>query len=90
MKQIFLLYFILSYYAIPVMKANAGGSVVNVAPVHSAYVTSKRGLNYLTCNMALDYTSDNIRVNSVNPGTTATPMLDEAIVYRKPKSSCNS
>lgn len=85
--------FYMSHYAIPVMKKNGGGSVVNVAsvagltgfPGHSAYVTSKHGLNGLTRNMALDYASDNIRVNSVNPGTTATPMYDEALEFLKNK-----
>ena len=85
--------FYMSHYAIPVMKNNGGGSVVNVAsvagltgfPGHSAYVTSKHGLNGLTRNMALDFASDNIRVNSVNPGTTATPMYDEALEFLKNK-----
>ena len=82
--------FYMSHYAIPIMKKN-GGVIVNVASVsglvgfhgHSAYVTSKYGLNGLTRNMALDYAADNIRVNSVNPGTIATPMYDEALEFLK-------
>ncbi|MGX5377619.1 SDR family NAD(P)-dependent oxidoreductase [Ligilactobacillus sp. LYQ135] len=90
--NIFIAYY-MSHYAIPVMKQNDEGAVINVAsvagltgfPGHSAYVTSKHGLNGLTRNMALDYASDHIRVNSVNPGTTATPMLDEAMEFLKNK-----
>lgn len=85
--------FYMSHYAVPVIKENGGGSIVNVAsvagltgfPGHSAYVTSKHGLNGLTRNMALDYAGDNIRVNSVNPGTTDTPMYDEALEFLKNK-----
>lgn len=83
-----------SHYGIQEMiKQNKGGVVINVSsvagltgfPGHSAYVTSKHGLNGLTRNMALDYAKYGIRVNAVNPGTTDTPMYHEALDFLKRK-----
>ncbi|MDM0917393.1 SDR family oxidoreductase [Clostridium perfringens] len=83
-----------SHYGIQEMiKQNKGGAIVNVSsvagltgfPGHSAYVTSKHGLNGLTRNMVLDYARYGIRVNAVNPGTTDTPMYHEALEFLKNK-----
>ena len=68
--------FLCSKHAIPVMKKNGGGTIVNVAstisvvgiPDRAAYVASKGGVAALTRAMALDHVADNIRVNSVAPG----------------------
>ena len=68
--------FLCSKHAIPVMKANGGGVIVNVAstvavagiPDRAAYVASKGGVAALTRAMALDHVGDNIRVNAVAPG----------------------
>lgn len=89
--------FYCSKLVLPHMMEAKIGSIVNVAsvagmtgfPGHSAYVTSKHGLNGLTRNMALDYAPYNIRVNSVNPGTTQTPMLDEAMAFLANKRQNN-
>ena len=89
--------FYCSKLALPHMMKAKTGSIVNVAsvagitgfPGHSAYVTSKHGLNGLTRNMALDYAPYDIRVNSVNPGTTQTPMLDEAMEFLANKRQNN-
>ena len=70
--------------AIPLMLASGGGSIVNMAsvgsfrasPGSSAYITSKGGLLMLTRTAALEYVQDNIRVNAVCPGMTATPILN--------------
>ena len=72
-------------YAIPVMRQNGGGAIVNVASFlglvggqnEGPYCASKGGLVLLTKQMALDYISDNIRVNCVCPGNVNTPMLEE-------------
>lgn len=70
-----------------------GGVIVNNAsiagvtglPGNPAYVASKHAVNGLTKNLALDYAKFNIRVNSVNPAGTATPMVDEAMCFVKAK-----
>ena len=66
-----------------------GGVIVNNAsiagltglPGNPAYVASKHAVNGLTKNLALDYARYGIRVNSVNPAGTATPMVEEAYAY---------
>lgn len=68
-----------------------GGVIINNAsiagltglPGNSAYVASKHAVNGLTKNMALDYAKYNIRVNSVNPAGTDTPMVEEAMAFVK-------
>lgn len=75
--------FLLSKYAIPVMAAQGGGSIVNVSsslgmsggPRQAAYCASKAAVVNLTRAMAIDHAADNIRVNSVLPGGTETEML---------------
>jgi NAD(P)-dependent dehydrogenase (short-subunit alcohol dehydrogenase family) len=59
------------------------GAIVNVASVQSlasqanvlAYTVSKHAVIGLTRSMAVDFASDNVRVNAVCPGTVDTPML---------------
>ena len=71
------------------MAQGDGGAIVNVAsiagmtglPGNPAYVASKHAVNGLTKNLALDYARYGIRVNSVNPAGTATPMVEEAYAY---------
>ena len=71
----------------PLLRANGGGSVVNVASVHAeatvpgvpAYAASKAALVGLSRQMALDYAYDRIRVTSVLPGSVATRMTLGAI-----------
>ncbi len=72
--------------AIPEMRRRGGGSIVNVASVQgyacqqgvAAYVASKGAIHALTRAMALDHAADQIRVNSVSPGSVRTPMLEMA------------
>jgi NAD(P)-dependent dehydrogenase (short-subunit alcohol dehydrogenase family) len=67
--------------AIPVMRS--GGAIVLVSSVQAlacqegvaAYAASKGTLEALTRAMAVDHAKDNIRVNSVLPGTVDTPMV---------------
>jgi NAD(P)-dependent dehydrogenase (short-subunit alcohol dehydrogenase family) len=64
-------------FAIPVMKASGGGSIVNISSisgitgqdhVHVGYNASKGAVRTLTKAAAVQHGRDNIRVNSVHPG----------------------
>ena len=75
--------FLCAKFAVSSMLQNGGGSViflgsptglVGCAPALTAYSTSKAGIMGLTRVMAAAYARDNIRVNSIIPGTMDTPM----------------
>ncbi|WP_067814539.1 glucose 1-dehydrogenase [Actinomadura kijaniata] len=67
---------------IPAMRAAGGGSIVNISsaagltalPLTSGYGASKWGVRGLTKIAAVELGRDRIRVNSVHPGMTYTPM----------------
>ena len=75
--------FLVLKHTLPLMLEAGGGSIVNMAsigsfrasPGSSAYITSKGGMLMLTRTAALEYVKDNIRVNAVCPGVTATEIL---------------
>lgn len=75
--------FLHAQLAHPLLKAAGHGAIVNVSSVHavqtsaniSAYAASKGGLLALTRAMAIEFASDNIRVNAILPGAVDTPML---------------
>ncbi|AZG45978.1 glucose 1-dehydrogenase [Gordonia insulae] len=68
--------------AIAPMRAAGGGSIVNISsaagltglPLTSGYGASKWGVRGLTKITAVELAADRIRVNSVHPGMTYTPM----------------
>jgi NAD(P)-dependent dehydrogenase (short-subunit alcohol dehydrogenase family) len=78
---------LLARAAIPAMRADGGGVVVNVSseagivavPGQAAYNISKAALLMLTKSLAVDHASDGIRAVSVCPGTTRTPLVERAI-----------
>jgi len=67
----------------PAMQRAGGGSIVNISstaaltgvPAVGAYAASKWGVRGLTKVAAIELGSDNIRVNSVHPGSVDTPMM---------------
>ena len=83
--------FLCSKYAIPAMKAQGGGTIVNTASVvasigirnRAAYCASKGAVAALTRAMAIDHVEDGIRCNAVAPGTIDTPYFDD-ILRRSP------
>lgn len=75
--------FLLSKFAIPVMSKAGGGSIINTSSGWGikggrnaiSYCASKAAVVNMTKAMALDHGAQKIRVNSVCPGDTFTPML---------------
>jgi NAD(P)-dependent dehydrogenase (short-subunit alcohol dehydrogenase family) len=64
-------------FAIPLMKAQGGGSIVNISSIsgvagqdyiHVAYNASKGAVRTLTKAAAVQHGRDSIRVNSIHPG----------------------
>jgi len=75
--------YLLTKYAVPVMKANGGGSIINTGSGWSlkggkdavSYCAMKGGTLNMTRAMAIDFGKYNIRVNCICPGDIDTPML---------------
>jgi NAD(P)-dependent dehydrogenase (short-subunit alcohol dehydrogenase family) len=68
-------------HAIPYMIEAGGGSIVNIGSIaalvvcnSAEYAASKAGVLSLTRVAAFDYGPNNIRVNTICPGATQTPM----------------
>ncbi|MDB5015799.1 MAG: tsaC [Mucilaginibacter sp.] len=72
------------FAAIPLMKANNGGVILNTASIAAhvgitdrfAYSTSKGAIHAMTLSVARDYLHDNIRCNSISPARVHTPFVD--------------
>jgi len=86
--------FLMSKYAIPHMEKRGGGSIINTSSGWGlkgggnavSYCASKGAVTNMTRAMAIDHGRQNIRVNSVCPGDTDTPMLhNEAIQLGQPE-----
>jgi NAD(P)-dependent dehydrogenase (short-subunit alcohol dehydrogenase family) len=73
--------------AIPHLKRQGGGTIVTIGSEMGfvadsnapAYNASKGGVIMFTKSIAIDLIRDNIRVNSLCPGITQTPLLDTEI-----------
>jgi len=70
-------------YAVPYFKKQKVGSIITLASVaahigqtaHANYCSTKAGVLGYTRALALDMAPFNVRVNSISPGATDTPML---------------
>jgi len=84
--------YLLAHLGIPEMKKRGGGCIINLASVQgyacqrgvAAYATSKGAIHSLTRALALDHAADNIRVNSISPGSIRTPMLARSAAHFAP------
>lgn len=74
-------------YAVPIMRAQGGGVIINMASVaglmgivdRAAYSAAKGGVIALTRAVALDHAAEQIRVVCLSPATIETPSLKERI-----------
>ena len=84
--------YLLAHLGIPEMKKRGGGCIINLASVQghacqrgvAAYAASKGAIHSLTRALALDHAADNIRVNSISPGSIRTPMLARSAAHFSP------
>lgn len=79
------LFYGMRYEVPPMLEAGGGGgAIVNVSSVfadrgqltRAGYAAAKHGIRGLTCSAAIDYGTQGIRVNELQPGVIATPMLN--------------
>ena len=82
-------------YVIPHLRAQGGGSIVNIASVlgrhaktrYVTYTSAKAAVAQLSRQLALDYGPDAIRVNTVTPGVVLTesePSSSDAVLNTTP------
>lgn len=82
-----------SKLVLPAMRKNKFGSIVNISSIHARmsymnyfpYAAAKAGIIGLTRNLSLDEAKHGIRVNSVLPGFTLTPMVEDYFVKNPEK-----
>jgi len=74
-------------HSIPIFKKNGGGSIINIAsaqahtplPGWAAYAATKGGIISMTRQLATEFGPDNIRTNSISPGTINTEMVKQVV-----------
>lgn len=80
------------YAAVPLMKTQGGGAIVNMASIASsvgiadrfAYSMSKGAIHAMSMSIARDYINDKIRSNSISPARVHTPFVDGFIAKNYP------
>ena len=79
-------------YAIPVMREQGGGAIINTSSVcglighkytPEAYTASKGAVTMLTKAIASRYAKDGIRCNSIHPSTVDTPFVQ--VLFKDPQ-----
>lgn len=84
--------FTCSQAAIPLLKANGGGAIINMCSVAAtigipdrfAYSMTKGAVYSMTLSIARDYVSHNIRCNCISPGRVHTPFVDGFLAKNYP------
>jgi NAD(P)-dependent dehydrogenase (short-subunit alcohol dehydrogenase family) len=82
--------YMLCKYILPEIIMSGGGAVILLSSVQGsrgflnscAYATSKGGILALTRQLARDFSSHNIRINSISPGVILTPIFDN-LAYKE-------
>jgi len=78
-------------YAIPVMRGQGGGAIINTSSIcglighkftPEAYTATKGAITMITKSVASRYAKDGIRCNSIHPGTVDTPLV--AVLMQDP------
>jgi NAD(P)-dependent dehydrogenase (short-subunit alcohol dehydrogenase family) len=76
--------FLCTKYALPLMLASGGGSIISVSSTggilglgNTAYGASKAGVINLMKNVAMQFGSQGVRANTIIPSITETPMVME-------------
>lgn len=80
------------HLAIPLMKQNGGGAIVNMSSVSAVlgledrfgYSMSKGAVYTMTFSIAKDYLAYNIRCNSIGPARVHTPFVDNYLATNYP------
>ncbi len=89
--------FLFCKYVLPVMRTQHGGSIVNMASVsghvgqteHALYGATKGAVLAFTRALAWEVASDNIRVNSISPGSVDTPMLRSDVALESKRTGAS-
>lgn len=76
-----------THAAVPLMKAQGRGRIVNIASAHSlvaspfksAYVAAKHGVAGFTKSVALELAQTGVTCNAISPGYVRTPLVDGQI-----------
>ena len=79
--------FFMTKHAIPYLKEAGKGAIVNFSSIYglvgsrelTVYHAAKGAVTMLTKKDAITYGPDNIRVNSVHPGTILTPLVQKLV-----------
>ena len=82
-------YFFLTQAAIAQMQKRGGGAVINIGSMWSLHAiaatpcsassTAKGAVHALTRNLAIEFASDQIRVNAIAPAVVETPLFDSLL-----------
>jgi cyclopentanol dehydrogenase len=84
-------------YAIPVMRKQGGGAIINTSSVcglvghkytTEAYTATKGAITTLTKAIASRYAKDNIRCNSIHPSTVDTPFIQ--LLFNDPEKGAQN